>query len=200
MQILKWMKTIWDLGILQQAFVCLCLPIWLDRLPLTWKGTEEPLWSSREHNTTSAHKGPEEEDLWPAREQKTTSTSTLCGCNWIMLGTRAGYIRDNLGDFPSESLLLHFCLLAGDRLAGPMGWCHSVTPTQPLIHLTLQLSSGGLCHWRTAVHLIFFFNYFFYIGKRKFSSSSSSVRPLWCFWWNPPGFWNGVDWRAQVAN
>ena len=30
--ILKWMKTLWDLGILQQAFVFLCLPRWLDRL------------------------------------------------------------------------------------------------------------------------------------------------------------------------
>ena len=26
MQILKWMKTVWDLGILQQVFVCLCIP------------------------------------------------------------------------------------------------------------------------------------------------------------------------------
>ena len=109
-------------------------------------------------------------DLWPAREQKKTSdqqgnrtrplTSTLCGCSWIMLGTRAGYIRDNLGDFTSKSLLLYLSLLAGDRLAGPMGWCHSVTPTQPLIHLTLQLSSGGLCHWRTAGHFIFFITSF----------------------------------------
>ena len=31
MQILKWMKTVWDLGILQQAFDCLCIPRWLDR-------------------------------------------------------------------------------------------------------------------------------------------------------------------------
>ena len=34
MQILKWMKTVWDLGILQQAFVCLCIPRWPDRLYL----------------------------------------------------------------------------------------------------------------------------------------------------------------------
>ena len=32
MQILKWMKTVWDLGILRQAFVCLCIPRWLDWL------------------------------------------------------------------------------------------------------------------------------------------------------------------------
>ena len=34
MQILKWIKTVWDIGILQQAFVCLCIPRWLDRLSL----------------------------------------------------------------------------------------------------------------------------------------------------------------------
>ena len=32
MQIWKWIKTVWDLGVLQQAFVCLCIPRWLDRL------------------------------------------------------------------------------------------------------------------------------------------------------------------------
>ena len=32
MQMFKWMKTVWDLGILQQAFVCLCIPRRLDRL------------------------------------------------------------------------------------------------------------------------------------------------------------------------
>ena len=37
MQILKWTKTIWDLDI-QQASVCLCIPRWLDRLPLTLPG------------------------------------------------------------------------------------------------------------------------------------------------------------------
>ena len=26
LQILKWMKTVWDLGILQQAFTCFCIP------------------------------------------------------------------------------------------------------------------------------------------------------------------------------
>ena len=33
MQILKWMKTVWDLGILPEAFVCLYIPRWLDWLP-----------------------------------------------------------------------------------------------------------------------------------------------------------------------
>ena len=47
LQILKWMKTVWDLGILKQEFFCLCIPRRLDQLPptsstiLTWEKMEE---------------------------------------------------------------------------------------------------------------------------------------------------------------
>ena len=43
--ILKWIKTVWDLGTVQQAFVCLCIPRWLDQsslpLPLILINTPE---------------------------------------------------------------------------------------------------------------------------------------------------------------
>ena len=45
MQILKWIKTVWDLGILQQAFVWLCIPRWLDQLP--WPLLLDRPWSWR---------------------------------------------------------------------------------------------------------------------------------------------------------
>ena len=42
LRILKWMKTVWDLGILLQLFVCLCIPRWLDRLSLRQDQHSQP--------------------------------------------------------------------------------------------------------------------------------------------------------------
>ena len=65
MQFFKWMKTVWDLGILQQAFVCLCIPRWLDWLPksvfleyLCHQDCLEALWSPCQGFKNVVYMGP----------------------------------------------------------------------------------------------------------------------------------------------
>ena len=54
----KPMKTAWDLGIIQQAFVCLGIPRWLDQLIGQWDSVRERQWNNvtvREGDLLSLH-------------------------------------------------------------------------------------------------------------------------------------------------
>ena len=79
LQIWKWHKIVWDVGILQKVFFCLCIPRWLDRLG---KGPRKDWYPCVKLSWYIALQGSTKEPLLQVKLGQTLNLRLFGVCFW----------------------------------------------------------------------------------------------------------------------